>query len=161
MTNCANCQYAEASYFCAAVGTVGEYRCGYCRTLARNVDEYRPLKPATSSGKPITWADLGGAEAALLGWANTFYVGAAPAPAPAPGGAYVAAVGDRVRVIEDWAKPAYNSSAPSLVRLEGTVLIVQTPMPPSVPGVVLPAACRYYEIREYILHTGWFVVERA
>lgn len=153
MTNCANCQYAEASYFCAAVGTVGDYRCGYCRTLARNVDEYRPLKQATSSGKTITWADLG--------WANPFYAGAVPAPAPAPGGAYVAAVGDRVRVIEDWSKPAYNSLAPSLVRLEGTVLIVQTPMPPLVSGVVLPAACRYYEIREYILHTGWFVVERA
>ena len=159
MTNCANCQYAEASYFCAAVGTVGEYRCGYCRTLARNVDEYRPLKSAASGGQTITQAGLG----ALFNWANSFYAGAvpAPAPAPAPGGPYVAAVHDRVRVIEDWAKPAYSSSAPNRVGLEGTVVTVQTPMAPMVPGVVLPAACRYYEIREYILHTGWFVVERA
>lgn len=82
---------------------------------------------------------------------------------PSPARPYVASVGDRVKVVEDWGQVAFSSPAPQLIGTVGAVIAISTPLQPTSAGVRLPQECRYYTLRNDagILHFGWFVVEKA
>jgi hypothetical protein len=145
---CNNCQYAEGTYLCSLAG---EYRCGYCRTLAKDPGAYRAVKPP-APWKPPKEFTLGGC-----------VMGPITVSLSVSSGPYVAQINDRVRVMEDWGKAAYISTRPQQIGRTGTVVDVDPCLAPIVPGVVLPVTCRYCAIRDDAgtTHYGWYVVEPA